>query len=98
MTFKRNDDLPFQTVDEEAVVVNPQTREVHVLNQTGARIWELLRTEHTLDQLVLTLETEFDLDPSRGGDGSAAIRREVISFVNDLARRELVTERATSGR
>lgn len=91
MKLKRNDELPFQVVEQETVVVNPKTREVHVLNATGARIWELLQAEQTLDELCATLEDEFDAAPG-------ALRAQVTAFVSDLGGKDLIGERATRGR
>jgi len=41
-TLRRDPTLPFQRMDEDAIVVDTRTREVHLLNETAARIWELL--------------------------------------------------------
>jgi hypothetical protein len=97
ISFKRNHELPFQSLEEEAVVVNPKTREVHVLNGTGARIWELLGTEHTLDELVHALEEEFEPGEEAKADPST-LRREVATFVRDLARCQLVNETPAAAR
>jgi PqqD family protein of HPr-rel-A system len=60
MTFKRDPGLPFQKLDEETIVVDPRSREVHLLNETAARIWELLASPRSLDELVATLGEEYD--------------------------------------
>ena len=39
MTYQRDPGLPFQTLEEETIVVDPKTREVHLLNDTAARVW-----------------------------------------------------------
>ena len=60
MTFKRDPGLPFQKLDEETIVVDPRSREVHLLNETAARIWELLASPCSVDELVATLDEEYD--------------------------------------
>jgi PqqD family protein of HPr-rel-A system len=82
-TFRRIDDLPFRTLGEETVVVNTRTREVHVLNGTGARIWTLLSPARSLADLVEALEGEFELDPQTAA-------QEVATFVGDLVDKGLV--------
>jgi hypothetical protein len=76
-SWARDPGLPFQRMDEDAIVINPQTREVHLLNGTAARIWELLETPLSIDDLVGALGSEFDAEP-------AALRSEVETFVADL--------------
>ncbi|MES1210456.1 MAG: PqqD family protein, partial [Pseudomonadota bacterium] len=42
-------------MDEETIVVDPRTREVHLFNETAARIWELLASPCSLEQLSAAL-------------------------------------------
>ncbi|HEY4186301.1 MAG TPA: PqqD family protein, partial [Polyangia bacterium] len=42
------------------LVVDPKTREVHLLNATATRVWELLERPQTLDDLLGTLGREFE--------------------------------------
>ncbi len=63
MTYKRDPGLPFQKLDEETIVVDPRTREVHLLNDTAARVWELLESSFTLDGLTAALAEEYDETP-----------------------------------
>ncbi len=59
-TWRRDPDLPFQKLDEDTIVVDPRRREVHLLNETAARIWELLESPHTIDQLAARLAEEYE--------------------------------------
>jgi len=63
MTYKRDPGLPFQKLEEETIVVDPRTREVHLLNDTAARVWELLESSSTLDDLTEALAEEYDATP-----------------------------------
>jgi hypothetical protein len=83
-TYRRADDLPFRTLGEETVVVNTRTREVHVLNGTGSRIWTLLSPPRSLADLVQVLEGEFELQAETAA-------HEVATFVGDLVDKGLVT-------
>jgi PqqD family protein of HPr-rel-A system len=82
--FRRADELPYRTLGEETVVVNTRTREVHVLNGTGSRIWSLLAPARTVADLVSALEGEFELDPATAAE-------QVRAFVGDLVDKGLVT-------
>jgi PqqD family protein of HPr-rel-A system len=63
MTYKRDPGLPFQTLEEETIVVDPKTREVHLLNDTAARVWELLASAQSVDELAAALGEEYDAPP-----------------------------------
>ena len=83
----RDPALPFQRLDEEAIVVDPRTRAVHLLNETGARIWELLEEASTVDELVDALAEEYE------GAAPEALRREVEAFIADLGGKGLLASR-----
>jgi len=82
--YRRAEELPFRALGAETVVVNTRSREVHVLNGTGAHIWNLLGSARSLPQLMDELAGEFDLD-------AETARSEVASFVADLVDKGLVT-------
>ena len=60
MTFARDPGVPHQKMDEETIVVDPRTREVHLFNETAARIWELLASPQTIEDLTASLADEYD--------------------------------------
>jgi PqqD family protein of HPr-rel-A system len=60
MTYRRDPEVPHQTLDEETIVVDPRTREVHLFNETAARIWELLAAPCSVDDLTAALADEYD--------------------------------------
>jgi PqqD family protein of HPr-rel-A system len=87
VVWRRNTTLPFQRMDEDALVVDPRTREVHLLNETAARIWELLETASSIDDLCAALAEEYE------GAPADALRREVEAFVDDLRGKGLLLPR-----
>src|SRR5258706_11244776 len=82
--LRRDPTLPFQRMDEDTIVVDPRTREVHLLNETGARIWELLETASSVDEVAEALEEEYE------GAAPGAMRREVEAFLAELGRKGLL--------
>jgi PqqD family protein of HPr-rel-A system len=60
MTYTRDPGVPHQRLDEETIVIDPRTREVHLFNETAARIWELLASPVSVDDLTAALVDEYD--------------------------------------
>jgi hypothetical protein len=85
-TWRRVTNLPFQTLDEETIVINPAKREVHLLNETAARIWELCAAPCTIDDLVARLGDEYDAAP-------ADLRHAVVELLDGLHGKHLVESR-----
>jgi len=81
--WRRDGELPFQKLDEETIVVDPKRREVHLLNETAARIWELLASPQSVEDLTAALGDEYDVDEAELGDA-------VVECVEGLASKGLV--------
>jgi hypothetical protein len=81
--WRRDAELPFQKLDEETIVLDPSRREVHLLNETAARIWELLASPQSLDDLAAVLGDEYDVDDTE-------LRAEVVSCVEGLTSKGLL--------
>jgi PqqD family protein of HPr-rel-A system len=84
-TYKRDPGLPFQKLEEETIVVDPRTREVHLLNETAARVWELLASSCSLDDLTETLAEEYDAPPE-------ALRAGVEELLGGLQEKGLLVD------
>jgi hypothetical protein len=81
--IRRIGSLPFQKMNEETLVVDPKTREVHLLNATASRVWELLARPHTIRDLVGSLGREFDAPEE-------TLRADVTALVSELAGKGLI--------
>ena len=76
--FERVAELPFNKLEEQILVVVARTREVHLLNASAARIWELLETPATVEALMEALGEDFDVDPHEGRQEVEAVVAEMI--------------------
>ncbi|HTA19947.1 MAG TPA: HPr-rel-A system PqqD family peptide chaperone [Polyangia bacterium] len=79
--------LPFQEMGDELIVVDPASRQVHLLNATAARIWTLLADARPLPALVAALEEEFDAPP-------ADLRTEIEAFLTEMSAKRLCAPRS----
>lgn len=86
--YRRDTALPFQRMSEELLVVDPKSRHVHLMNETGGRIWELLAEKTSVDELVSALGEEFE------GATPEALRAEVEAFLADLEGKGLLGARS----
>ena len=80
----KHPEAAFRVYDGEAVVVMPSGGEVHILNEVGARIWDLIDGRRTVAEIVQVIREEFDVD-------EAAAARDVGGFVDSLLEREMVS-------
>ena len=53
------DDVILRQLDEEWVIYDPRSQEIHVLNRTAALVWLYCTGDHTRDVIVDALEKVF---------------------------------------
>ncbi|GAA5507266.1 PqqD family protein [Novipirellula caenicola] len=78
-----NDTLFTQLHDGEAVLLHLETHAYYGLNETAARIWQLLSDGLTLGEVCCQLQSEFDV-------GDAEILQYVVAFAEELSTTKLV--------
>ncbi len=72
-----NPDVLFKRVDEELVLVKIASNEIFALNETGARLWELISEGAGVEAATSRLSEEYG-EPERG------LRVQVEVFVAEL--------------
>ncbi len=86
-TYSRKQDVVARSVAGAhlLVPVHACTRSVYTLNDTGRRLWDLLESPRTGDDLAAALAEQF-------GIPDETARNDVQAFLNDMLRMNLVVE------
>lgn len=83
VTLQRSEDVLFQEVGGEAVLLDLASEQYFGLNVVGARIWDLLDGHSRLDRILAQLCEEFDAEPAR-------IETDLLALAAQLAEAGLV--------
>lgn len=67
----------------ELVILDPAGRMLRALNASGARIWELVDGQRTVQQIADALAAELRAEPDR-------VLRDTVALIEALAARELI--------
>jgi len=78
MLVRREGDWLAAKVGEEIVMMSAEKGNYIGLSEVGSRIWELIETPRTVDDICAQLVTEFDV-------AAEACRNDVETFLNELA-------------
>ena len=73
-------DVIGQRMEDEAVIVTAASGTVKVLNDVGARIWELADGQRTISDIAVTIATEYEV-------GITQAQADTLAFVAELMRR-----------
>ncbi|NHC15338.1 PqqD family protein [Motilibacter deserti] len=80
----RSDGLAARSFDAETVVLDLEKSQYLTLNETGSLLYELLRQERTMDELVDAVVAEYNVD-------RVIAMRDVEAFVGSLREHGLLT-------
>lgn len=70
-------------IDDEAVLVLPEQGEVKVLNEVGARIWQLIDGSRTVEEIADVIYSEYEVDEEQA-------RSDVLAFIVELESKGIV--------
>jgi PqqD family protein of HPr-rel-A system len=83
-TYTLNPDVEFRRLGERMVLVHLASNQVFELNNTGARVWELLQAGADTEEILERLSEEFEVDPKQ-------LRRDVIDLLEELKTAGLIS-------
>jgi len=75
---KRSRDAGSRIRDGQAIIAVAGRAEVHLLNEVGSRIWELIDGRRSRDEIAAQIEQEFEV-------GLEQARADVAGFLSELA-------------
>lgn len=76
-------DVVGRVVEDEAVLVLPERGQVKVLNEVGARIWELANGQRPVNEIAALICAEYEVDPEVAAS-------DTLEFLADLESRGVI--------
>ena len=64
-TFVRRKEVVFTYLDNEIMLLHPETGKYYSFNKAGAYIWELLSIPITFEEIIASLLIKFEIEKSK---------------------------------
>jgi hypothetical protein len=58
---QKSSDLIWRSIDDGTVIIDPDNGDIQVLNTVGARAWELVDGQRSIDQIAREITKEFEV-------------------------------------
>lgn len=81
--YRRKKDIIFREEEDEAILFNPDTSGIVVINSTGCFIWPLLDGKRGTKDILEKIVKEFDV-------GLKAAKTDLDKFVTDLEKQGFI--------
>ncbi len=81
--LQRNNNILFNVVDGEVVMLSIENSEYYGFDLIGSRIWELLENKITLGEIITKLTNEYNVEDYK-------CLQETSFFINSLLKRNLL--------
>ena len=83
---KRKSSVVWRNVDGEIVIISPDNKSLHTLNDIGSRIWVLLDGEHDLDKIASIISSEY-------GEEKEIVKKDLFGYIENLGQLNLLEGR-----
>ena len=84
LQFQITPDVLFQTVLDEAVLLNLNDSRYYGLDDVGTRIWQLIKDHGNVDMVVDQMLREYEVD-------EATLRRDLVALFEEMEQRGLLS-------
>jgi hypothetical protein len=81
--YRQNTVIAWREIDSEAVLVDPRTGQIRVLNRTGTVVWSLCEEARTESDIARHLADKFDITTKEALE-------DVRDFIEDCLSRDLI--------
>ena len=61
MIPEKKPDLIWRSLDDGTVIINPEQGDVKVLNEVGARVWELVDGQRSISQIAQEITQDYEV-------------------------------------
>jgi hypothetical protein len=89
MNLKPDKDVVFERLSGDILLLHARTNRFYELNQTGARVWELIASGASLPDILDQLRAEFNSEPE-------TLATDVHRLLDELLREQLLHRSAPS--
>ncbi len=75
--YRLKSDIRYRTIADEGIVLRQDEGEVLVVNGVGVRVVELIAEGTSFQQILTTLETEYEVEPEQ-------LKTDVLTYLEEL--------------
>lgn len=83
-TVKVSDNVLFQQINNECVLLNMESEQYFGLDDVGARIWEILSEDGDTEKAIVKLQAEYDTD-------AETLRKDLSTLLSELENEKLIS-------
>ncbi|MEN8220135.1 MAG: PqqD family protein [Pseudomonadota bacterium] len=82
----KKEKIVLRDIGDEAVLYNPQTKAIHVLNKTSSMVWESCDGKHSLKMIEKKIMDKFDVSSAQD------VKDDIIETLNKFSELGLIEQ------
>lgn len=83
--YKQNKNIIYRQEADEAIIFNPDTSDILVINSTGCLVWSMCDGKKSQEDIAKAIIEEFEVSDERA-------KEDVDKFLSILAKRQFIEE------
>jgi hypothetical protein len=81
--LRQSEEVAFQEIEGETIIVLPRTQAMHHLNETGSALWKFLETPRTVREAIEHLGEHYEVDRQ-------TCEKDVLAFLQESIEKRFV--------
>lgn len=82
----RRDSIMARDLDGEAILYNPDTKHVHILNKAALLVWQLCDGRHSISDMVAAIAEMYSFSPGEG----IRVEQDIQGIIDDFAAQGMI--------
>jgi hypothetical protein len=83
--FKKNKDNPWQMIDDETIIIDPQLQSSFELNEVGSQIWQRIDGKSEVSKIAMDLAQIYEISEE-------VLNIDLTEFFSELSKQNLISE------
>jgi|GEM_PF-554568 len=80
----RKGSIVARDLDGEAILYNPETRQVHILNKAALLVWQLCDGQHSIGDMVAAIADLYSLSVEEREREAISIEQDIQGIIHDF--------------
>ncbi|MEW6380290.1 MAG: PqqD family protein [bacterium] len=86
----RKDSIEARDLDGEAILYNPDTKHVHILNKAALQVWQMCDGQHSIRDMAVAIAEMYSLSP--GEREGARVEQDIQRIIDDFAAQGMIVK------
>lgn len=83
ISLTKSEKIASRIIEGQAFIVTPLNSTLHIINEVGTRIWQLIEEKKSVQGIIETICEEYEID-------QATAKRDTLEFIDSMKKKNIL--------